>query len=327
MGVYNNISEIIGQTPVLRLNGFMNKYQLNSDIVAKLEYFNPNHSAKDRTALGMINAAEQSGELTSDITLVERTSGNTGIGLAAIAAARGYKFRVYINDFASGERTTVMKAFGAEVVPFSTVAGFKQALEEANGDYIASTRWLKQNVIDQQQGVLFTGQLENQANPLIHYQTTGPEIWQQTSGKVDIVIATVGTGGTLSGVGRFLKEQNPAIKLIAVEPGKNSIRNRDNPEAKTITGIHSISDMTPELTPGAMNRALFDEIFAVETEQAVAAAREVARTDGILVGESSGAVLHAVTQLATRQDFQEKRIVVILPDSGLTYLSTGLFND
>ncbi|WP_369790438.1 PLP-dependent cysteine synthase family protein [Rouxiella sp. WC2420] len=326
MTIHNAITELVGNTPLLRLNRFSERFNLDVDLLAKLEYFNPNHSIKDRIALAMIEEAERTGKLKPGVTLVDTTSGNTGIGLAAIAAAKGYKFRVYLHDKLSDERFAILSAFGAEIIPFSHVPGFDKILENSDGDFVAAAKWLADNVIRKEPNIFFTYQLENPANPLAHYRNTGPEIWQQTGGQVDIVIASVGTGGTLSGAGKYLRQLNPDIKLIAVEPGVNSIPDRDNPEAKEITGVHAFSHVLPERVPLTLDRELFDEAIAIESWQAVQAAREVATTDGILIGESSGAVLFAARVVARRPENKGKRIVTILADSGLTYLSTGLFD-
>jgi len=326
MTIHNAITELVGNTPLLRLNRFSQHFQLNVDLLAKLEYFNPNHSIKDRIALSMIEAAERSGQLKPGVTLVDTTSGNTGIGLAAIAAAKGYKFRVYLHDKLSAERFAILSAFGAEIIPFSQVPGFDKILEESDGDFVAAAKWLADNVILKEPNIFFTYQLENPANPQAHYHSTGPEIWQQTTGQVDIVIASVGTGGTLSGAGKYLKQLKPDIKLIAVEPGIHSIPDRENPDAKEITGVHAFSTVLPERVPLTLDRELFDEVVSVESWQAVQAAREVATTDGILIGESSGAVLYAAREIARRPENSGKRIVTILADSGLTYLSTGLYD-
>lgn len=326
MTIHNAITELVGNTPLLRLTRFSQRFQLDIDLLAKLEYFNPNHSIKDRIALAMIEAAERTGKLKPGVTLVDTTSGNTGIGLAAIAAAKGYKFRVYLHDKLSEERFAILNAFGAEIIPFSQVPGFDSILEQSDGDFVAAAKWLADNIIRKEPNIFFTYQLENPANPEAHYHSTGPEIWQQTAGKVDIVIASVGTGGTLSGAGKYLRQLKPDIQLIAVEPGIHSIPDSNNPEAKEITGVHAFSTVIPERVPLTLDPELFDEAYAVESWQAVQAAREVALTDGILVGESSGAVLFAAREIARRPENRGKRIVTILADSGLTYLSTGLFD-
>lgn len=324
--IKQSIAELVGRTPLLALNGLVKANRLGAEIIAKLEYFNPNNSIKDRIALAMIQQAEYSGKLKPGDTIVETTSGNTGIGLAAIAAARGYKFRVYINDYVSAERTKIVRAFGGEVIKFSEVENFIEILEASDGDFVAATKWLEQNVIAKLPNHYFCYQLENPANPNIHRLTTGPEIWQDSAGQVDILIAAVGTGGTVSGVGHYLKQQNPAIKIIAIEPGIASRPSADNPEPVEITGVHQFTDIAPERIPRTMNTAIYDEAIAVETWQAYAAAREVAQTDGILIGESSGAVLHAAKLVAQRPESEGKTIVAILADSGLTYLTTDLFN-
>jgi cysteine synthase A len=326
MAIHNGITELVGQTPLLRLTRFSQQHQLTADLVAKLEYFNPNHSIKDRTALAMIEAAERSGKLRPGMTLVDTTSGNTGIGLAAIAAAKGYKFRVYLHDKLSAERFAILNAFGAEIIPFSAVPGFDKVIEASDGDFVAAARWLADNVILKEPNICFTCQLENPANPQAHFHNTGPEIWQQAGGQVDVLIASVGTGGTLSGAGRYLKQLNPQITLIAVEPGRFSIPDKDNPDTREITGVHAFSEVAPERVPLTLDRGLCDEAIAVESWQAVQTAREVALSDGILVGESSGAVLYAAREVARRPEYAGKRIVAILADSGLTYLSTGLFD-
>ncbi|MFS2225916.1 PLP-dependent cysteine synthase family protein [Pantoea sp. B65] len=326
MTIHHGITELVGHTPLLRLSRFSQQFQLSAELVAKLEYFNPNHSIKDRIALAMIEEAERSGKLTPGMTLVDTTSGNTGIGLAAIAAAKGYKFRVYLHDKLSAERFAILNAFGAEIIPFSAVPGFDEVLAASDGDFVAAARWLAENVILKEPNICFTCQLENPANPAAHFHTTGPEIWQQTDGQLDLVIASVGTGGTLSGIGRYLKQRNPAIQLIGVEPGEYSIADSENPETREITGVHAFSRVLPERVPLTLDRQLCDEAFAVESWQAVQTAREVAASEGILVGESSGAVLYAAREIARRRENAGKRIVAILADSGLTYLSTGLFD-
>lgn len=326
MTIHNAITELVGNTPLLRLNRFSEKYNLGVDLLAKLEYFNPNHSIKDRIALAMIEEGERSGKLKPGMTIVDTTSGNTGIGLAAIAVAKGYKFRVYLNDKLSNERFAILSALGAEIIPFSHIPGFDKIIENGDGDFVAAAKWLAENVILKEPNIFFTCQLENPANPQAHYHSTGPEIWQQTDGQVDIVVASVGTGGTLSGTGKYLKQLKPSIKLIAIEPGIHSIPSSESPDTKEITGVHAFNNVLPERVPKTLDREVFDETIAIESWQAVQAAREVAHTDGILIGESSGAVLFAAREVARRPENKGKRIVTILADSGLTYLSTGLFD-
>lgn len=326
MSINNSIGELVGNTPLLRLNGFSHRFGLGAELIAKLEYFNPSHSIKDRIALAMIEEAERSGKLKPGDIIADTTSGNTGIGLAAIAAAKGYKFRVYMHDKVSSERFKIMRALGAEVIPFSAVEGFSEVMAQSDGDFVAAAKWLADHVIKREPNVFHTAQLENQANPRAHYATTGPEIWQQTGGNIDIAIAAVGTGGTVSGIGRYLKQQNPAIQVIAVEPGPYSIPTAENEEAAEITGVHAFSDILPERVPLTLDRSIYNEAIAVEAWQATSAAREVALSDGILIGESAGAVLFAAREVAKRPENHGKRIVTILADSGLNYLSTSLFD-
>lgn len=324
--IYSSISELVGRTPLVRLTRFARQFGLNAELIAKLEYFNPNHSVKDRIALAMIEDAERRGILQPGDTLVETTSGNTGIGLAALAAAKGYKFRVYINDFVSLERTRIIEAFGGEVIPFSTVPGFEAFYEESNGDFVAATRWLAETVIEKDPRIHFTWQLENPANPHSHQLTTGPEVWQDSGGQLDILIAAVGTGGTLSGAGSYLKQQNPQLQIIAVEPGIHSQPSESNPQPLEITGVHAFSNQPAERVPTTFDRSVVDEAFPVETWQAWLAAREVALSEGILIGESAGAVIHAAREVARRPENQGKRLVLLLADGGQTYLSSDLFN-
>lgn len=326
MTIHNSIAELVGNTPLLRLNRFIAQFALPAEILAKLEYFNPNHSVKDRIALAMIEEAERSGKLKPGDTIADTTSGNTGIGLAAIAAAKGYPFRVYLHDRLSEERFQILRALGAEVIPYSQVEGFREILENCDGDFVAAARWLAQNVITRQPNVFHTAQLENPANPGAHRLTTGPEIWQQTAGQLDIVIVAVGTGGTISGVGQYLKQQNPAIKIIAVEPGPHSVPAAGREDIRELTGVHAFSGVLPERIPPNLNLSIIDEAIAVESWQATEAARAVAQSDGILIGESAGGVLWAAREVAQRPENHGKRIVTLLADSGLSYLSTDLFN-
>lgn len=323
--IKKSITELVGNTPLLELVNYNKKHQLGAQIVAKLEYLNPANSVKDRIAKAMIEDAEEKGLLKEGYTIVETTSGNTGIGLAAIAASKGYKFRVYIQDNVSIERTKVIRAYSSEVIPFSEVPIITETLEETDGDFVHAINILKEEVFSKEENIVFLNQLDNEANPNVHKETTGPEIWEDTNGEVDIFVGTVGTGGTVNGVGTFLKSKNPNIKIVGVEPGLGSIATVENPDIPEITGVHRFSDVEEKRVPGNVNKNVIDEIIAVETSEANAAAREVAKTDGILVGTSSGAAIWAATQLAKRPENAGKRIVALLPDTGLRYLSTDLF--
>ncbi|MFJ7663016.1 PLP-dependent cysteine synthase family protein [Lysinibacillus sp. NPDC097162] len=323
--IKQSITELVGHTPLLALNQYTKELQLEAEIIAKLEYFNPANSVKDRIAKAMIEDAEAQGLLTKDKTIIETTSGNTGIGLAAIAAAKGYKLRIYMQDGVSEERTKVVKAYGTEVVPFSDVPEMVAAFEETNGDFVETSKVFRETVVDQEENVVFLNQLNNEVNPNIHERTTGPEIWEDTDGQIDIFVAAIGTGGTISGVSAFLKSKNPAIQIIGVEPAINSIATVDNPDIIEITGVHRFSDAEEARVPSNVHLNRIDEVLEVETADAYEAARTVAKTDGILVGTSSGAALFVAATLAKRPENKGKRIVVLFPDTGLRYLSTDLF--
>lgn len=323
--VYKSIAELVGRTPLLQLNGYIKSHGLDADIIGKLEYFNPNQSVKDRIALAMIEDAEEKGLLKAGDTIVETTSGNTGIGLAAIAAAKGYPFRVYIQDQVSKERFKVIKAFGGETIKFGDEPELARVIEETGGDFVAMITTLKEKILANEKNICFVDQLNNPANPAVHKRTTGPEIWEDTDGKVDILVACVGTGGTVSGTGAYLKRQNPSVKVVAVQPGPGSIPGDDNPAPEEITGVHPFEGVPETFIPGNLDRNIYDDWIAVETEDAYKSAREVAKTDGILIGTSSGAALFAATQLAKRPENKGKKIVTIFPDTGLRYLSTNLF--
>ncbi len=323
--IKQSITELVGHTPLLALNQYTKELQLETEIIAKLEYFNPANSVKDRIAKAMIEDAEARGLLTKDKTIIETTSGNTGIGLAAIAAAKGYKLRIYMQDGVSEERTKVVKAYGTEVVPFSDVPEMVAAFEETNGDFVETSKVFRETVVDQEENVVFLNQLNNEVNPNIHERTTGPEIWEDTDGQIDIFVAAIGTGGTISGVSAFLKSKNPAIQIIGVEPAINSIATVDNPDIIEITGVHRFSDAEEARVPSNVHLNRIDEVLEVETADAYEAARTVAKTDGILVGTSSGAALFVATTLAKRPENKGKRIIVLFPDTGLRYLSTDLF--
>lgn len=327
MGISKSIAELVGKTPLLELSNYEKKYDLNARILVKLEYFNPNQSVKDRIALAMVEEAEKKGLLKPGYTIVETTSGNTGIGLAAIAASKGYKFRVYIQDQVSEERFKVIKAFGGETIKLSEEPAVAKALEETDGDFVAAIKALKEQVLDKEENIFFVDQCSNPANPAIHEATTGPEIWEDTEGDVDILVANVGTGGTVSGTGKFLKSKNPDLKVVAIQPGHNSLPSESNPTPEEITGVHPFDGVPAERVPSTMNLNIYDEKIEVETIDAYKSAREVAKTDGILVGTSSGAAIYAATELAKRPENKGKTIVAVLPDTGLRYLSTNLFNE
>ena len=325
--VKRSITELVGKTPLLELVNYEKKNHLDAKILVKLEHFNPNQSVKDRIALAMIEDAEKKGLLKPGYTIVETTSGNTGIGLAAIAAAKGYKFRVYIQDNVSEERFKVIKAFGGETIKLSEEPAIAEVMEATNGDFVAAIAALREKVLSKEKDIYFVDQTANPANPAIHEATTGPEIWEDTDGKVDILVANVGTGGTVSGTGKYLKSKNPDLKVVAIQPGANSLPGDANPEPEEITGVHPFEGVPAERVPATMDLNIYDEKFEVETDQAYAAAREAAKTDGILIGTSSGAAIHAAAEIARRPENKGKTIVAVLPDTGLRYLSTNLFNE
>ena len=327
MGINRSIAELVGKTPLLELTGLEKKEGLEAKVIVKLEYYNPNQSVKDRIALAMIEEAEKSGKLKPGYTVVETTSGNTGIGLAAIAAAKGYKFRVYIQDQVSEERFKVIHAFGGETIKLSEDPVIAKVLGETGGDFVAAIKALKEQVLDKEENIFFVDQCSNPANPGIHEKTTGPEIWNDTDGNVDILVANVGTGGTVSGTGKYLKSKNPDLKVVAIQPGPDSLPSEANPAPEEITGVHPFDGIPAERIPSTMNLDIYDEKFEVETIDAYKAARAAAKSDGILVGTSSGAAIHAAVQLAKRPENKGKTIVAVLPDTGLRYLSTNLFNE
>lgn len=323
--IYHSITELVGHTPLLEIHGFEKKHDLRAKILVKLEYFNPNQSVKDRIALAMIEDGEKSGKLKKEDTIIELTSGNTGIGLAAIAAAKGYKFRVYIQDQVSRERFQVIHAFGGETVKITEVPEMVESMEKYGADFVECVKALERAVKNDK--VWLADQTRNPANPEIHFHTTGPEIWEDTDGKVDILVANVGTGGTLSGAGNFLKSKKPDIQIVGIQPTPDSFQTPENPEQEEITGVHPFENVEERFIPANLDREVYDDWYEVHTNQAYAAAREVAQTDGILVGASSGAAIHVALQLAEKPENAGKTIVAVLPDTGLRYLSTNMFNE
>mgnify|MGYP000652347216 CR=1 FL=1 len=301
-------AELIGKTPLLKLNGYTKKAGVtNANIFAKLEYLNPAGSVKDRIALAMINDAEKKGLLKPGATIIEPTSGNTGIGIASVAAAKGYRAILTLPDTMSVERRNLLKAYGAELVLTEGSKGMKGAIAKA--EELAKTI----------PNAFIPGQFTNSANPLAHYKTTGPEIYEDLDGKVDVFVAGVGTGGTISGVGKYLKEQNPNIKVIAVEPASSPVL------SKGVAGPHKIQGIGAGFVPTTLDTSIYDEVIAVTNEDAFETARQLGKKEGFLVGISSGAALWAATEISKRPEYKGKNIVVLFPDTGDRYLSTELF--
>ena len=309
MKTYDTITDLIGSTPLLKLNRFAAAENLGAEVYAKLEHFNPAGSVKDRIAYAMITDAEKNGALKPGSVIIEPTSGNTGIGLAAVAAARGYRIIIVMPETMSVERRQLMKAYGAELVLTEGAKGMKGAIAKAH------------ELAAQTPDSFIPGQFTNPANPSAHRATTGPEIWNDTDGTVDIFVAGVGTGGTLTGVGEYLKSQNPNVKVVAVEPAGSPVL------SKGVAGAHKIQGIGAGFVPDTLNTKIYDEIITVENEDAFATGRELARKEGLLVGISSGAAVWAAARLAKRPENQGKRIVVLLPDTGDRYLSTPMFAD
>lgn len=309
MNIRESITELVGGTPLLHLNNYEEHYGLCANLLAKLEYLNPAGSVKDRVAKTMIEDAEASGKLKPGSVIIEPTSGNTGIGLAAIAASKGYQVILTMPDTMSIERRTLLKAYGAKVVLTEGTKGMKGSIDKAN------------ELAEQIPNSFIPGQFDNSANPKAHIDTTGPEIWNDTDGKVDIFIAGVGTGGTLTGIGEFLKSKNPNVKVIAVEPFDSPLLS----EGKA--GPHGLQGIGANFVPQILNTKIYDGIITVKTEEAYEAGRQLAVTEGILVGISSGAALHAAITFAKRAENKGKNIVVLLPDTGDRYLSTPMFTD
>ncbi len=307
MKIYSKITDLIGKTPLLELTNYENENKLDAKVVGKLEYFNPAGSVKDRIAKAMIDDAESKGALKQGAVIIEPTSGNTGIGLASVAAARGYRIILTMPETISVERRNLLKAYGAELVLTDGAKGMKGAIEKAH------------QLAEEIENSFIPSQFTNQANPEVHFKTTGPEIWDDTDGKVDILVAGVGTGGTLSGTGKYLKSQNPDVKVVAVEPATSPVLS----EGKA--GPHKIQGIGAGFVPDTLNTEIYDEIIKVSNEDAFKTGKALANTEGLLVGISSGAAVFAATELAKRPENKGKLIVAILPDTGERYLSTPMF--
>ena len=306
--IYNSADELIGKTPILRLGRIEKELGLQARILAKLEYFNPAGSVKDRVAKAMIDAAEKSGEIDAETVIIEPTSGNTGIGLCAVCAARGYHAVIVMPDTMSVERRLLMKAYGAEVVLSDGKLGMSGAIKKA--EVLAASL----------PKAFIPSQFTNPVNARAHFETTGPEIWEDTEGKVDIFVAGIGTGGTLSGTGKYLKEQNPDIKIIGVEPASSPLLTKGE------AGPHGLMGMGANFVPATLDKDIYDEVLTATEEEAYEAGRLIARNEGLLVGISSGAALHAALEVAKRPENAGKNIVVLLPDTGDRYLSTPMFS-
>lgn len=307
--VYKKITDLIGGTPLLELVNYEKENNLEATVLAKLEYFNPAGSVKDRIAVAMVDEAEKQGKLKSGSVIIEPTSGNTGIGLASVAASRGYRIIITMPETMSVERRNLLKAYGAELVLTDGAKGMKGAIEKA------------QELSEEIENSFVPSQFTNPANPAYHRATTGPEIWQDTDGKVDIFVAGVGTGGTVSGVGEYLKSQNPDVQVVAVEPASSPVLSGGK------SGPHKIQGIGAGFIPDTLDTEVYDEIIKVENEDAFASGRKIARTEGVLVGISSGAALWAATELAKRPENKGKTIVALFPDTGERYLSTPMFTD
>lgn len=303
----DSITELVGNTPLLKLNAYMREYSLEGNVFAKLEYFNPAGSVKDRVALAMIEDAEKEGKIKPGATIIEPTSGNTGIGLALIASAKGYKTIITLPETMSVERRNILKAYGAQIVLTSAFEGMRGAINKA--------RELNETI----PGSIILGQFDNMSNPRAHLKTTGPEIWNQLSEKVDYFVAGVGTGGTISGVGAYLKEQNPKVKIIAVEPAGSPFLSKGK------VGPHMLQGIGAGFKPEVLNTKVYDEIIAIKDKEAFAEVKALAATEGILIGPSAGAALLAAKKIALKPETKDKNIVVLFPDSGERYLSTSLF--
>ncbi|MBB4402882.1 cysteine synthase [Rhizobium sp. SEMIA 4032] len=309
--IYRDFTELVGNTPLVELARIRTKYNLQSRILAKIEYLNPAGSVKDRTAWGIIREAEKSGRLKPGDLLFDLTSGNTGIGIAAVASARGYRTKFYLRNTISEDKINILRQFGSEIELIENEELFQpDAIHRIIGRIKAENP-----------DAFYTGQRSNDANPQVHFETTGPEIWRDTEGDVDILVATVGTGGTVSGAGRFLKAQKPEIRIVVAEPTPQSVPSPENPDASTIEGVHKVTEVEEGTLPETYDKSVVDEVIAVTTEEARRAALVVAREEGFLVGTSSGAAIVAAIELSHRAENNGKTIAVVFPDSGERYLS------
>ena len=307
MSIYKSVSELVGKTPIMELTNLEKEYNLDAKLLAKLEFFNPLGSCKDRVAREMIDDAEKRGILKPGSVIIEPTSGNTGIGLAGIGASRGYRVIIVMPDTMSEERIRIMKAYGAEVVLSKGAEGMKGAIEKA------------EEIAKKEKDSFIAGQFENPANPMANIKTTGPEIYEDTDGNIDVFVAGVGTGGTISGVGKYLKEKNPDIKIVAVEPKDSPLLSEGR------AGAHKLQGIGANFVPDCLDTGIYDEIIKVSTEDAYSLSRAMGKKEGILVGISSGAALWAATEIAKREENKGKTVVALLPDTGDRYLSTELF--
>ncbi|MGI6117328.1 MAG: cysteine synthase A [Bilifractor sp.] len=307
--IYSKATELIGHTPLMEVQNYEKAEKLEAKILVKLEYFNPAGSVKDRIALRMISDAEKAGDLKPGSVIVEPTSGNTGIGLASVAAAKGYKAILTMPETMSVERRNILKAYGAQVVLTDGSKGMAGAIAKAR------------EIVENTPGAYLTGQFDNESNPKAHYETTGPEIWEDTDGKLDYFLAGIGTGGTITGTGKYLKEKNPDIRVIAIEPKTSPVLSEGH------GGPHKIQGIGAGFIPKVLDTGIYDEVFPVDNEVCFTVARKLARTEGILVGISSGAALYAATEVAKRPENRGKTLVVLLPDSGDRYYSTPLFEN